>query len=116
METVSGDQLKKARGQAGIAKVERGNLPKKGGGMMKLTYSTMIGGVVEEYIFEGPIGEVFAAWSALFDFEGPDEPESCSLTGRSCDACKHQGACYGCGAHYAHWEPEMRQNEGQGKL
>ena len=83
---------------------------------MKLTYSTMIDGLAEEYIFEGPIGEVLAAWSALFDFEDPDEPELCSLTGRSCDTCKHQGPCYGCGAHYAHWEPEMRQNEGQGKL
>ena len=72
---------------------------------MKLTYSTMIDGVVEEYIFEGPIGDVLVAWSALFNFEDPDEPESCSITGRSCDTCKHQGACYGCGAHYAHWEP-----------
>ena len=84
--------------------------------MVKLTYATMIGGVVEEYVFEGPVGEVLAAWSALFDFEDPDEPESCSITGRSCDTCKHQGACYGCGAHYAHWEPETCQNEGLGKL
>ena len=44
----------------------------------------------------------------------PDRPP-CPLTGRSCDTCKHQGACYGCGAYYAHWEPETCQNEAQGK-
>ena len=39
-----------------------------------------------------------------------EDPESCSLTGRSCDTCTHQGACYGCGVHYAHWEPaELEQ-------
>ena len=82
---------------------------------MKLTYATVIDGVFERYVFEGSTGEILVAWGALFNFEDPDEPELCSLTGRSCDTCKHQGACYGCGAHYAHWEPETCQNEAQGK-
>ena len=36
-----------------------------------------------------------------------EEPESCSITGRSCDTCKHKGACYGCGVHLANYEPEL---------
>ena len=34
-----------------------------------------------------------------------EEPESCSITGRSCDTCKHQAPCYGCGVHFANYEP-----------
>ena len=77
---------------------------------MKLTYSTMIGDVFEKYIFEGSTGEVLAAWSALFDFEDPDESESCSLTGRSCSTCKYRAeqahdSCQNCGLHYANYKP-----------